>query len=69
MPKLNGIGLFQKLKESIAPPKAFILITSHADRKMVEKAVDAGVTDYVLKPFDESVLKIKLLKAYPASDE
>jgi two-component system chemotaxis response regulator CheY len=64
MPRLNGLQLYASLKDRDKSPKAYILITSHADKKMVETAFNEGITNYVLKPFDESILRIKLLEAY-----
>jgi putative two-component system response regulator len=37
-----------------------IFVTSHATEKLVKKAVEHGAVDYVVKPFDASVLRTKI---------
>ena len=58
LPKMDGMTALIKIKEN---PKwdgvPIIMLTSHARKDFVKKAVLAGVSDYVLKPFTaESLL-------------
>ena len=55
MPKLNGLEILQNLDKDKAVTKV-ILLTMHRDRKIFFKALDAGVSGYVLK--DDAVLDI-----------
>jgi two-component system, response regulator PdtaR len=49
MPLLDGISAAERLnKEHIAP---VVLLTAFSQKELVEKAVDAGVYSYVVKPF------------------
>ena len=54
MPKLDGIQAAQLLtQERIAP---VLLLTAYADRTLAERARDAGVVAYLVKPFREEDL-------------
>ena len=51
MPKLDGIQAAEVLtQERIAP---VLLLTAYNDRELVERARDAGVVAYLVKPFRE----------------
>ena len=64
MPKLNGIEFYKTLSTKEEKPKAFIMITSRSVKNQVLEAVEAGITDYVLKPFDENILRSKILHVF-----
>jgi response regulator NasT len=54
MPKLDGIAAAKVLtEENIAP---VLLLTAYSDRELVERARDAGVVNYIVKPFREAEL-------------
>jgi response regulator NasT len=54
MPKLDGIQAAKILtQEKIAP---VLLLTAYSDRELVERARDAGVVNYIVKPFREAEL-------------
>ncbi len=54
MPGTDGIDAARVLtNEHIAP---VLLLTAYSDRDLVERAKDAGVVGYVVKPFQESDL-------------
>lgn len=55
MPGLNGIEIAERLQPSMSKVK-IILLTMHNDRKIFFKALDAGISGYVLK--DDAVLDI-----------
>lgn len=67
MPEINGLQLLQWLRanevEEGQKPTPFIMVTSRGDKSHVVKAVEAGVTDYVGKPFTSEQLLRKVLKA------
>ena len=53
MPEMDGIGLLRAVRGHQAIRKLpFILITGRGDRELVVKAAQAGVNNYVVKPFD-----------------
>ena len=54
MPGLDGIAAAEELtRERIAP---VVLVTAYSDQALVERARDAGVVGYVVKPFREAEL-------------
>ena len=55
MPGLDGISAAQTLaQEHVAP---VLLLTAYSDMEFVDRAVDAGVMGYLVKPFAEAQLK------------
>ncbi|MCC6779794.1 MAG: response regulator [Hyphomicrobiales bacterium] len=61
MPEMDGLGLLRAVRGHQAIRKLpFILITGRGDRELVVKAAQAGVNNYVVKPFSEIVLKQKI---------
>jgi len=61
MPEMDGINLLRAVRGHQAIRKTpFILITGRGDRELVVKAAQAGVNNYVVKPFDEATLRQKM---------
>ena len=61
MPEMDGVGLLRAVRSHMAIRKVpFILVTGRGDRELVVKAAQAGVNNYIVKPFDESTLRQKL---------
>ena len=61
MPNLDGLGLLRGIRAH--PPiakTAFIMLTGRADRELVQRAVQYGVNNYLVKPFTTQQLKEKL---------
>lgn len=61
MPKLDGLGLLRAIRSH--PPiakTAFIMLTGRADRELVQRAVQFGVNNYLVKPFTVATLKEKI---------
>ena len=61
MPKLDGLGLLRAVRAH--PPSAgaaFIMLTGRADRELVQRAVQFGVNNYLVKPFTTAQLKDKV---------
>ena len=61
MPKLDGLGLLRAIRSH--PPTqgaAFIMLTGRADKELVQRAVQFGVNNYLVKPFTVAQLKDKL---------
>lgn len=54
MPKLDGIQASKVLtEEKIAP---VLLLTAYSDRELVDRAKEAGVVNYIVKPFRDAEL-------------
>ena len=61
MPKLDGLGLLRAVRSH--PPSAktaFIMLTGRADKELVQRAVQYGVNNYLVKPFNVQTLKDKI---------
>lgn len=58
LPDGNGIQLEEELK-----PKAAIIITGHSQIDYAQKALRAGVADFLLKPIDDSELREAIQRA------
>ena len=67
MPKLDGLGLLRAIRSH--PPiqkTAFIMLTGRADKELVQRAVQFGVNNYLVKPFTVGVLKEKIETVFGA---
>ena len=61
MPKLDGLGLLRAIRSHPPVAKtAFIMLTGRADRELVQRAVQFGVNNYLVKPFTVATLKEKM---------
>ena len=61
MPKLDGLGLLRAIRAHGPTSKtAVIMLTGRADRELVQRAVQFGVNNYLVKPFTVAQLKGKL---------
>lgn len=63
MPNKNGIELIRELREE-GTTVPIIMLTTEAERHNVIAAIQAGVSDYLIKPFDSCLLKKKLEKLW-----
>jgi two-component system, chemotaxis family, chemotaxis protein CheY len=64
MPKMNGLELLSKVRsiEKLADIP-FVMLTAEAFKENIVAAVNAGVNDYVSKPFTADVLIKKVIGA------
>jgi two-component system chemotaxis response regulator CheY len=61
MPKLDGLGLLRAIRSHAPISKtAFVMLTGRADKELVQKAVQFGVNNYLVKPFTVQTLKEKI---------
>lgn len=64
MPKMDGLELLQRVRGDEALAKLpFIIVSSTNQLKKVQMAIQAGVTDYMVKPVNQNLLAEKL-RAY-----
>ncbi|HCS50918.1 response regulator [Rubinisphaera sp.] len=59
MPIMNGLDFLKEVRQ-INKTIPFLMITTEAERGNVVSAIQAGVTDYVIKPFTQDALRKKL---------
>jgi len=63
MPKMTGLELLKKLRASTEYKKTpFLMVTAEAQKQNVIEAVQAGVSNYVVKPFTAEAISDKLKK-------
>ena len=61
MPKMNGIELTKTIRAS-GSNVPIIMVTTEADKRSVMNAIEAGVNDYLTKPFEQADLYAKIDK-------
>jgi two-component system, chemotaxis family, chemotaxis protein CheY len=66
MPKMTGIDLLKKIRAANNLKNIPVLIiTAEAEKENVVQAAQAGVNDYIVKPFTPEVLQTKIEKIFP----
>lgn len=61
MPNMNGIELCKKIRQHIKEPYIYIiLLTAKKSKQDLIEAMDAGADDFISKPFDPHILKVRL---------
>jgi len=55
MPEVDGISAAETLAQEHITP--VLLLTAYSDKEFIDRAVDAGVMGYLVKPFLEAQLK------------
>lgn len=68
MPNMSGLELLEQVRKSKdLQHLPFLMVTAVADTENVKKAIQAGVTDYISKPFQSETLCQKLITAYTSA--
>ena len=63
MPKMTGLELLKKVRASDKyKTSPFLMVTAEAQKQNVIEAVQAGVSNYVVKPFTAEAISDKLSK-------
>jgi two-component system chemotaxis response regulator CheY len=61
MPVMTGLDLLKAMRASDdLKDIPFLMVTAEAKKKNIIEAMQAGVTNYIVKPFTEEVLSKKL---------
>lgn len=62
MPVMNGYDLLCQVRAMPALDRmAVMMVTTETEPKQIQRALDAGANEYVMKPFTTDVLREKLL--------
>lgn len=64
MPRLDGLALLRRIRDPERSPAPFtpvIMVTAHAERRRVLQAVEAGVSEYLVKPVSARALYDRVL--------
>ncbi|HEY5717468.1 MAG TPA: response regulator [Motiliproteus sp.] len=62
MPEMSGIELLNWVRKEQQSSVPFVMVTSRGDKENVVEAIQAGVTDYIGKPFSSESLLNKVIK-------
>lgn len=65
MPRMNGLELLKAVRsQSVHKHLPFIMITTEGEASQVVEAAQAGVTNYLVKPFSANSIQEKLLTTF-----
>ncbi|MDR1125670.1 MAG: chemotaxis response regulator CheY [Deltaproteobacteria bacterium] len=66
MPHMTGIDLLRKVRDSDEfADLPFLMVTAEAQQENIIEAVQAKVSNYIVKPFTPETLKQKIDKIFP----
>ncbi len=65
MPVMDGLTFLKKIR-SVNTQIPVIMVTTEAERTRVVTAIEAGVSDYLVKPFTTEALNVKIEKWVPS---
>lgn len=63
MPVMDGFVLINQIRAKNLPSD-IVILTSHADFEYARTAIKYNITDFILKPINEEVLKTTIVKSY-----
>ncbi len=66
MPNMSGLELVQALRGA-GHRLPIMMVTTETEKSQVLKAIQAGVNDYLVKPFDQEMLQLKLNRVLPST--
>ena len=61
MPQLDGIAATQRIMAN--SPTAIVIVSAYSDREVVERAMDAGASGYLVKPATDEQIRVTLQAA------
>ena len=65
MPQMPGIDLLKKVRSDIKlKDTPFLLVTAESEKEQVMGALQAGVSNYIVKPFTADMVREKLQDVY-----
>ena len=66
MPNKTGLDVLKEIR-AMGSNVPVIMITTENEERRIKEALDAGVTDYLAKPFDSVGIREKVEKYLPAT--
>ena len=70
MPGMKGIDLLQKVRvDPRLKDLPFIMVTAEVKKDEVQKAIQCGIDEYILKPFTVDTMKEKFFKVWKKKKE
>ena len=66
MPRMTGIDFLKAIRsDGVLKETPFLMVTSEADKEKIMEAVQAGVNQYIVKPFNANQLEEKIREIFP----
>ncbi len=66
MPKMKGIDFLRQLRSETGHKNLpFLMVTSEAQKEKIIEAVQAGVSQYIVKPFNANQFEEKIKQLFP----
>ena len=66
MPNMTGLDLLKNIRaDEVLRDTPVLIVTAEAEKENVVQAAQAGVNDYIVKPFTADVLKVKISRIFP----
>lgn len=63
MPVMSGIEFLEKLREMDAPPRPKVIFcTTENDMAHIQRAIQSGADEYIMKPFDSDIIQSKFVQ-------
>ncbi len=60
MPVMNGIEFLRALRGKFGPDHPIVVFcTTENEMRFVEEAIDAGAQEFIMKPFDDAIIRGK----------
>jgi two-component system, chemotaxis family, chemotaxis protein CheY len=60
MPVMSGLEFLEKLREMPGGDKPKVIFcTTENDMRHIQRAMEAGANEYIMKPFDSEILEMK----------
>lgn len=60
MPVMDGMAFLEAFGKTAAPRPPVIVVSTETEASSILKAISLGASEYVMKPFDEAIIKGKL---------
>jgi len=60
MPVMNGLDMLKQLRAEGYGDVKVMMVTTEAENDFILRALDAGASEYLMKPFDDEALTEKL---------
>jgi two-component system, chemotaxis family, chemotaxis protein CheY len=60
MPTMNGLEMLRQLRAEGFSDLKVMMVTTEAENESIERALEAGADEYLMKPFDDEALGEKL---------
>jgi two-component system chemotaxis response regulator CheY len=61
MDRMDGLELLYEIRnDRNLATKPFMMVTGESELRFVEKAIEAGVSEFIIKPFDPTTLSKKI---------